>query len=87
MPFRSRFYRRGICLLPAAKQQIPRAIKLRFGMTILWGMSNGLLLLLFERVGVELHDFAHVGQEISQAVVAGVQVILVLHAFRLELPM
>ena len=34
---------------------------------------------------MELHDFAHVGQEISQAVVAGIQVILVLHAFRLEL--
>ena len=27
-------------LLPAAKQQIPRATKPRFGMTILWGFSN-----------------------------------------------
>ena len=29
-------YRRGICFLPAAKQQIPRAKMPRFGMTSLW---------------------------------------------------
>jgi hypothetical protein len=38
--FRSWLLRRRICLLPAAKQQIPRATKLRLGMTILWGFSN-----------------------------------------------
>jgi hypothetical protein len=27
----------GVCLPPAAKQQIPRATIPRFGMTILWG--------------------------------------------------
>ena len=30
----------GICLVPAAKQQIPRATMPRFGITILWGFSN-----------------------------------------------
>jgi hypothetical protein len=35
LSFRSQFYRRGICFLLAAKQQIPRAITPRFGMTIL----------------------------------------------------
>jgi hypothetical protein len=35
--FRRQLYRRGICFLPAAKQQIPRAAMPRFGMTILWG--------------------------------------------------
>lgn len=58
----------------------------RVGVTILWGISNGLLLLC-ECAGVEFHDFAHMRQEISQAMVAGIQVILVLHTFRLELPM
>jgi hypothetical protein len=33
-------YWRGICLLPAAKQQIPRAKMPRFGMTIVLGFSN-----------------------------------------------
>jgi hypothetical protein len=36
LSFRSQLYRRGICLPPAAKQQIPRATIPRFGMTILW---------------------------------------------------
>ena len=40
LSFRSRLYRRGICLLPAAKQQIPRAIKPRCGMTILQGFQT-----------------------------------------------
>jgi hypothetical protein len=40
LSFRSQLYRRGICLLPASKQQIPRATMPRFGMTILWGSSN-----------------------------------------------
>ena len=44
------------------------------------------LLLFCENAGVELHDFAHVGQEIGQAVVAGIRMIFVLHAFRLQLP-
>ena len=35
LSFRSQLYRRGICLLPAAKQQIPRATLARCGMTIL----------------------------------------------------
>jgi hypothetical protein len=34
LSFRSQVYRRGICLLPAAKQQIPRATLPRFEMTI-----------------------------------------------------
>jgi hypothetical protein len=38
MSFRSRFYRRGICFPPAAKQQIPRAMMPRFGMTGIWGI-------------------------------------------------
>ena len=33
LSFRSQLYRRGICLLPAAEQQIPRAATPRFGMT------------------------------------------------------
>jgi len=33
----SPLYRRGICLLPAAKKQIPRAIIPRFGMTSAFG--------------------------------------------------
>jgi hypothetical protein len=33
LSFRSQFYRRGIWLSPAAKQQIPRATIPRFGMT------------------------------------------------------
>jgi hypothetical protein len=37
LSFRSQLYRRGICLPPAAKQQIPRATIPRFGMTILRG--------------------------------------------------
>src|SRR3982074_2585951 len=41
--FRSRLVRRRICLLPAAKQQIPRATKPRFGMTILWDFQITLL--------------------------------------------
>src|SRR5450755_3396678 len=40
LSFRSRHYRRGICLLPVATQQIPRANRPRFGMTSLWGLSN-----------------------------------------------
>ena len=49
---------------------------------------NGLQLLSFsENAGVKFHDFTHVGQEIGQAVVAGIRVILVPYAFRLELPM
>src|ERR1700682_5252238 len=38
--FRSQVYRRGIRLLTAAKQQIPRATMPCFGMRILWGFSN-----------------------------------------------
>jgi hypothetical protein len=38
--FRSPLYRRGICLLPAAKQQIPRATMPPFGMSILCEFSN-----------------------------------------------
>ncbi len=34
LSFRRQLYRRGICFLPAAKQQIPRATGPRFGMTI-----------------------------------------------------
>jgi hypothetical protein len=37
LSFRSQLYRRGILLPQAAKQQIPRAIIPRFGMTILRG--------------------------------------------------
>jgi len=37
LSFRSQVYRRGICLLPAAKQQIPRATRRRFGMAITSG--------------------------------------------------
>jgi hypothetical protein len=40
LSFRSRHYRRGICLPTAAKQQIPRATIPRFGMTIVWGAFN-----------------------------------------------
>jgi hypothetical protein len=40
LSFRSQLDRRGICLQPAAKQQIPRATLPRFGMTILFGFSN-----------------------------------------------
>jgi hypothetical protein len=40
LSFRSQVDRRGIYLLPAAKQQIPRATMPRFGMTNLWGFSN-----------------------------------------------
>jgi hypothetical protein len=36
--FRCHLYRRGICLLPAAKQQIPRSAMPRFGMTIPLGV-------------------------------------------------
>src|SRR5258708_4170735 len=43
LSFRSQLYRRGICLLPAAKQQIPRATLPRFGMTILGGQTTPLL--------------------------------------------
>jgi hypothetical protein len=38
LSFRSQVHRRGICPLPAAKQQIPRATLPRFGMTILLGI-------------------------------------------------
>ena len=37
-----------------------------------------------ERFGMELHDLGEVGQEIGQAVVAGVGVILVFDAFFLQ---
>ena len=37
LSFRSQVYRRGICLLPAAEQLIPRAKMPRIGMTIPWG--------------------------------------------------
>jgi parvulin-like peptidyl-prolyl isomerase len=40
LSFRSQLYRRGMCLLPGAKQQIPRATMARFGMTILYRFSN-----------------------------------------------
>jgi hypothetical protein len=36
LSFRSQVYRRGICFLPAAKQQIPGATRQRFGMTIIY---------------------------------------------------
>src|SRR5258708_40372794 len=42
LSFRSQLYRRGICLLPAATQQIPRATLPRFGMTILGGQTTPL---------------------------------------------
>jgi hypothetical protein len=38
LSFRSQVYRRGVCLLPAAKQQILRATLPRFGMTFLLGI-------------------------------------------------
>jgi hypothetical protein len=95
-------------LLPAAKQQIPRAAKaaLRkdnslgiFKLHRRVGSSSGavctnvsfvylraccgygLQLLLFgENAGVKFHDFAHVGQEIRETVVARIRVILMLHS-------
>jgi hypothetical protein len=36
----ARFTWRGICFLPAAEQQIPRAIMPRFGMTIFFGICK-----------------------------------------------
>ena len=43
--------------------------------------ANGLQLLLFgENAGVKFHDFAHVGQEIRETVVARIRVILMLHS-------
>jgi len=40
LSFRSQVYRREICLLPAAKQQIPRATIPRFGMTSIEGHNS-----------------------------------------------
>jgi len=40
LSFQSQVYRRGICLLPAEKQQIPRATIPRFGMTTLMGKKE-----------------------------------------------
>jgi hypothetical protein len=70
--------------VPAAKQQIPRADKAALRNDNSLVFFN--LLLLGERARVKLHDFSHVGKEISQAVVAGIRVVLVLHDFCLKLP-
>jgi len=111
--FAARFYRRGICLLPAAKQQIPRrrdkaaASERQF----FWAffrlhrrVGSGIGAVLHETFslvylrallrltvcsylfvrrktrGVKFHDFAHVGQEIRETVVARIRVILMLHS-------
>jgi hypothetical protein len=52
LSFRSRLYRRGICLPLAAKQQIPRATIPRFGMTIVWGFFELHLPTVFETVSI-----------------------------------
>jgi hypothetical protein len=57
LSFRSQVYRRGICLLPAAKQQILRATLPRFGMTFLWGIFKLHRYRMF--VGVDLTDANH----------------------------
>jgi hypothetical protein len=57
LSFRSQLYRRGVCLLPAAKQQILRATLPRFGMTFLWGIFKFHRYRMF--VAVDLTDANH----------------------------
>jgi hypothetical protein len=54
--FRSRFYRRGICLLPAAEQQIPRATSPRCGMIMLWGFVEITALRNLLEAGIEKRE-------------------------------
>ena len=54
------------------------------GTTVLLQFAPSLLVQQTESAGVELHDLGEVREEIGQAVVAGVEVILVLHAFFLQ---
>jgi hypothetical protein len=55
LSFRSQVHRRGICLLPAARQQVPRATIPRLGMTILMGFSNGAAIRAFNDLIFDLN--------------------------------